>query len=98
MVAAVGLDLLAPPGSLTPSDRAGLLSLPHPIRSVRQAVAPIGRYREVLRIAAANGLLHRRGDAVRCGRRNAVEIVERCHDAERPLIHGRGKWREINVT
>ena len=59
MVAAVGLDLLAHPGSLTPSDRAGLLSLPHPIRSVRQAVAPIGRYREVLRIAAANGLLHR---------------------------------------
>ena len=61
MVAAVGLDLLAHPGSLTPSDRAGLLSLPHPIRSVRQAVAPIGRYREVLRIAAANGLLHRPG-------------------------------------
>jgi ubiquinone biosynthesis protein len=59
MVAAVGLDLLAQPGSLTQGDRSGLLTVPRPFRTVRLAVAPLGRYREVARIAAANGLLPR---------------------------------------
>jgi ubiquinone biosynthesis protein len=59
MVAAVGIDLLAHPGSLSRGDRSGLITWPRPIRTVRQALAPVGRYREVARIAAANGLLHR---------------------------------------
>ena len=44
MVAAVGLDLLALPGTLTRGDRSGLLTVPRPFRTVRQAVAPVGRY------------------------------------------------------
>ena len=59
MVAAVGIDLLALPGSLSRGDRSGLITWPRPIRTARQAVAPLGRYREVARIAAANGLVHR---------------------------------------
>src|SRR5215468_6522400 len=60
MIFAVGLDMLAPPGSLLRGDAAGRISLVSPRRAWRTAIAPIGRYRELLMIARSNGLLSRR--------------------------------------
>lgn len=68
MMFAVGLDLLAPPGSLAKGSAAGRFVVPHPVRELRAKAAPVSRYREVVRIAAANGLgpsLVRSGGEVR---------------------------------
>jgi ubiquinone biosynthesis protein len=56
MLAAVGLDFVARPGTLARGDRAGLLILPHPLRDVRRRIAPYTRYREIAAIARRNGL------------------------------------------
>ena len=52
MIAALGLDLLAPMGSLASGEEAGLLNLRNPLTGVRDAVRPVRRYREVLHLAA----------------------------------------------
>jgi ubiquinone biosynthesis protein len=55
MGVAVGLDLLAPPGSLAAPERAGLVITPRPVRAVRGRIDVVRRYRELL------GLLRRQG-------------------------------------
>jgi ubiquinone biosynthesis protein len=56
MMAALGLDLLAPMGSLASGEEAGLLNLRNPLTAVRDAVRPLRRYREVLHLARVNGV------------------------------------------
>jgi len=62
MIAALGIDLLAPMGSLATGDQAGLFSLRNPLKSVRDALRPIRRYREVLHLARVNGVTTTRPD------------------------------------
>jgi ubiquinone biosynthesis protein len=63
MIAALGLDLLAPMGSLASGAEAGLFRLRNPLSVVRDAVRPVRRYREVLHLARVNGVTTRRPDA-----------------------------------
>ena len=63
MMTAIGLDLLAPRGSLARGERAGLITVGNPLRGVRQAARPIRRYREVLQLARANGVTRQRPTA-----------------------------------
>ena len=56
MLAAVGLDFLARPGTLARGEGAGLLVLPSPIRDLRRRLAPYARYRQIIAIARRNGL------------------------------------------
>ncbi len=62
MIAALGLDLLAPMGSLASGEEAGLLNLRNPFTGARDAVRPVRRYREVLHLARVNGVTTRRPD------------------------------------
>src|SRR5688500_6093708 len=55
MAAAVGLDLLAAPGSLARPGQAGLVVAPRPLRAVRRRVDVIRRYRELLGLIRAQG-------------------------------------------
>jgi ubiquinone biosynthesis protein len=55
MGVAVGLDLLARPGSLARGESAGLIVAPRPIRTVRTRVEVFLRYRELMRIARHEG-------------------------------------------
>jgi ubiquinone biosynthesis protein len=55
MAAAVAIDLLSRPGSLARGERAGLVVAPRPIRAVRQRIAVLRRYRELVRLARRNG-------------------------------------------
>ncbi|MBK9179835.1 MAG: AarF/ABC1/UbiB kinase family protein [Acidimicrobiales bacterium] len=55
MTVAVAIDLMARPGSLARGDRAGLFVLPRPVADVRAKLQPLGRSREVLAVARANG-------------------------------------------
>jgi ubiquinone biosynthesis protein len=55
MAAAVGLDLLARPGSLAVGERAALVVRPRPFRSLHRRVVALRRYRELLRLARAQG-------------------------------------------
>ena len=55
MGVAVGLDLLARPGSLAAADRAGLVVAPRPIRAVRERIDVIRRYRELLGLIREQG-------------------------------------------
>lgn len=59
MITEVALDMLAAPGSLTHPDLAGRVDLVSPGKAWRAAVEPIGRYRQLMGIARANGLLAR---------------------------------------
>ncbi len=59
MALLVGLDLLAPPGSLARGDRAGLVAAPRPVSGVRAKLAPISRYRELVGILRRHQLLGR---------------------------------------
>ncbi len=59
MVTAVGLDMLARPGSFASQEETGRIDLRSPGKAWRAAVAPVSRYRELVRIARANGLLSR---------------------------------------
>jgi ubiquinone biosynthesis protein len=56
MVLLVTVDLFAPVGSLAQGPRAGLVTLPHPVRDVRHSMSSINRYIELVRIARKNGL------------------------------------------
>jgi len=55
MAVAVGLDLLARPGSLAAADRAGLVVAPRPIRAVRERIDVIRRSRELLGLIRDQG-------------------------------------------
>ena len=55
MAAAVGLDLLAAPGSLARPGQAGLVVAPRPLRAVRRRVDVVRRYRELLGLIRAQG-------------------------------------------
>jgi len=55
MAIAVALDLLARPGSLAVGEQAGLVTAPRPLRAVRERIAVIRRYRELLRLARREG-------------------------------------------
>jgi ubiquinone biosynthesis protein len=57
MAVALGLDLIAPVGSLARGERAGLLTIRNPITAVRERVAPFRRYRQVVSIARQQGVL-----------------------------------------
>jgi len=55
MLAAVGADLLARPGTLAKGDKAGLFVIPRPIRDLREWVDEVRRSCEILAIISANG-------------------------------------------
>jgi ubiquinone biosynthesis protein len=55
MAVAVGLDLLAPPGTLARPAHAGLVTPPRPLRAVRRRVDVVRRYRELLGLIRAQG-------------------------------------------
>ena len=59
MVFIVGLDLMAPRGSLARGDEAGLFVVPHPLRDLRNSVSFWPRYWQLLSLARKHGL--RRG-------------------------------------
>lgn len=52
-------DLVARPGSLAQGDRAGLVEVPRPIADLRDRIAPIARYRELVGILRRHQLLGR---------------------------------------
>lgn len=60
MMAAVGLDLLAPVGTLAAGAEAGRIEMANPLAGVRAALTPIRRFREVLALARQNGVTSRR--------------------------------------
>jgi ubiquinone biosynthesis protein len=55
MVVAVGIDLLARPGSLAVGERAGLVVAPRPLRAVGTRLSVLRRYRELVRLARREG-------------------------------------------
>jgi ubiquinone biosynthesis protein len=82
MAVAVTLDLLARPGSLALGERAGLVVAPRPVRAVKTRVAVLRRYRELVRLARAEGFgpflsaagrAERTGDAVGVRLRRVLE-------------------------
>jgi ubiquinone biosynthesis protein len=62
MATAVLIDLVAPVGSLARGDEAGLVSVRNPITAARRRSEPIRRYREVIGLARANGVIGARPD------------------------------------
>lgn len=68
VLGALVLDFFARPGSLARGERAGLVRVPRPLRDLHRHFAPYVRYRELLALARANGLVQpmlrrrRRGD------------------------------------
>ena len=59
MGTAVAIDFIAPVGSLARGDKAGLVTARNPVTDTRQRVAPLRRYREVIRIARREGVVGR---------------------------------------
>ncbi|HEX9854713.1 MAG TPA: AarF/UbiB family protein [Acidimicrobiia bacterium] len=55
MAAAVGLDLVARPGSLAVGERAALFVVPRPLRTLRRRIEVLRRYRELLGLARKEG-------------------------------------------
>lgn len=55
MGVAVGLDLVARPGSLAAAEQAGLVIAPRPIRAIRRRIDVIRRYRELLGLIRSQG-------------------------------------------
>ncbi len=55
MAIAVGLDLVAAPGSLARAEAAGMLEAPRPLRAVRRRIDVFRRYRELLGLLRAQG-------------------------------------------
>lgn len=56
MAVAVGLDLLARPGSLATGERAGLVVAPHPFSAIQERLSVVRRYRELAGLARAEGV------------------------------------------
>ena len=76
MMAAVGLDLLAPVGSLAAGTAAGRIEMANPLAGVRAFLEPIRRFREVLALARQNGVTSRRqpsDEALPAGVRRTLE-------------------------
>lgn len=73
MLAAVGADLLARPGSLAKGDKAGLFVIPRPIRDMREWIDEVRRSREILAIIAANGFAPAIGIRSRRRKRATIE-------------------------
>jgi len=71
MVAAIGVDMLARPGSLATGDDSGLFEVPRPLQQVRSRIDTFRRTRELAGIARANGFGHL------LGRRKRQADVER---------------------
>lgn len=59
MVGALGLDLVAPMGTLATGEQAGLVTVANPVKAARQKLGPFRRYREVIGLARANGVVGR---------------------------------------
>ena len=55
MAAAVTLDLMARPGTLSTGERSGLITTPRPFRAIRRRIDVLLRYRELLRLARREG-------------------------------------------
>jgi ubiquinone biosynthesis protein len=55
MAAAVGLDLMARPGSLAVGERAALIVPPRPLRALRRRIDVLRRYRELVSLARRHG-------------------------------------------
>jgi ubiquinone biosynthesis protein len=55
MAAAVSLDLLARPGTLSTGERSGLVMAPRPLRAIARRIDVFRRYRELLRLARQEG-------------------------------------------
>lgn len=53
------IDFLAPVGSLASGDAAGLITVRNPVTDTQRRIAPLRRYREVLRIARREGVVGR---------------------------------------
>ncbi len=73
MVIAVGVDLLARPGTLAKGEAAGQFVIPRPVSYVKVRLDTVRRTRELVGIARANGFGHLLGDRRRSRRRAAVE-------------------------
>ena len=59
MGTAVAIDFVAPVGSLASGDAAGLVTVRNPVTDTQQRIAPLRRYREVVRIARREGVVGR---------------------------------------
>ncbi len=57
MGAALASDFAAPVGSLARGDAAGLVTVKHPVTDTRRRIAPLRRYRQVIRIAKREGVV-----------------------------------------
>ena len=75
MAAAVGLDLLARPGSLAKGDAAGRFVVPRPKRYVTERIDVVRRSREIVEIAHNNGFGPQLGVRHRHERRAAFDRV-----------------------
>lgn len=73
MLAVVGADLLARPGSLAKGAKAGLFVVPRPIRDAREAIDEWRRFREILGIISANGFAPAVGIRSRKRKREAID-------------------------
>lgn len=73
MATAVGLDLLARPGSLVQGDAAGRFVVPHPKRYVTERVDVVRRTSEIVEIASRNGFGPQLGIRHRRARRALIE-------------------------
>ena len=59
MGTALAIDFVAPVGSLASGDTAGLVTVRNPVTESRQRIAPLRRYREVVKIARREGVVGR---------------------------------------
>ncbi len=57
MAVALGLDLVAPVGSLAQGEQAGRITIGNPVTAIRRRLDPFRRYRQVLSIARQQGVL-----------------------------------------
>ncbi len=75
MGAALAIDFIAPVGSLATGDAAGLITVRNPVTDTRRRIAPLRRYREVVRIARREGVVGRnaRHDQLPVGVRRTLE-------------------------
>jgi ubiquinone biosynthesis protein len=75
MLWALALDFIAVQGTLAKGDAAGLVTVSNPVARMRATAAPARRYREVVRIARANGVIGQHVDTLSLpeGARRTIE-------------------------